>query len=151
MYRDGSRLFALCTLACFTLTARAEVTVLRNFTLIDGTGRAPVAAAALTIDADRIGWVGPVSELKVPGGASTVDLSGKYLLPGLIDSHVQDFGDVLVLIFNFLHFLLETFAVTALASEVNIGHKLHFDLHLAFTLTNIATATLYVKRESSGF
>jgi imidazolonepropionase-like amidohydrolase len=89
VYRDGSRLFALCALACITVTARAEVTVLRNFTLIDGTGRAPVTAAALTIDEDRIGWVGPVAQLKVPSGASTVDLSGKYLLPGLIDSHVH--------------------------------------------------------------
>jgi imidazolonepropionase-like amidohydrolase len=75
-------------LAC-TVVARAEVTVLRNFTLIDGSGRAPVAASALTIEDDRIGWVGPLSQLRPPAGAVTVDLSGKYVLPGLIDSHVH--------------------------------------------------------------
>src|SRR5689334_4610898 len=73
----------------WSVVARAEVTVLRNFTLIDGTGRAPVAASALIIEDDRIGWVGPLSQLRTPAGGSTVDLSGKYVLPGLIDSHVH--------------------------------------------------------------
>jgi hypothetical protein len=45
---------------------RAEVKVLKNFTLIDGTGGAPVSSAALVIDNGRISWVGPVSELKAP-------------------------------------------------------------------------------------
>ena len=82
-------LLTLCALAFAAVVAQAEVTVLRNFTLIDGTGRAAVPASALTIDDERIGWVGLVSELKAPTGAATIDLSGKYVLPGLIDSHVH--------------------------------------------------------------
>lgn len=70
-------------------TAHAAPTVLTNFTLIDGTGRASVPASALVIDAGRISWVGPRSNVKTPAGATVVDLSGKFLLPGLIDNHVH--------------------------------------------------------------
>jgi imidazolonepropionase-like amidohydrolase len=87
-HRRAWAFITLCVLACAPV-AHAEVTVLRNFTLIDGTGRAPLAAAALVIEGERIGWVGPVSQLKTPVGAATVDLTGKYVLPGLIDSHVH--------------------------------------------------------------
>ncbi|HWD97691.1 MAG TPA: amidohydrolase family protein [Bryobacteraceae bacterium] len=65
----------------------AEVKVLRNFTLIDGTGRAPVANSAMIIDNGRISWVGPVSQLKTPASAQVIDLSGKYVMPGLINLH----------------------------------------------------------------
>lgn len=70
--------------------AVAAITVLKNFTLIDGTGRAPVAGSSLIIGDDgRIAWVGPNDALKMPNGAKTVDLSGKYVMPGLIDAHVH--------------------------------------------------------------
>ena len=86
----GVALAALATLALCGATAKAQVTVLKNFTLIDGTGHAPEANYALIIGEDgRISWVGPVGELQAPAGAKTVDLTGKYLLPGLIDGHVH--------------------------------------------------------------
>jgi imidazolonepropionase-like amidohydrolase len=65
----------------------AEIKVLRNFTLIDGTGRAPAANSAMIIDNGRISWVGPVSQLKTPSSAQVIDLSGKYVMPGLINLH----------------------------------------------------------------
>jgi imidazolonepropionase-like amidohydrolase len=65
-------------------------TVLEHFTLIDGTGAAPKAGQALVIGPDgRIAWVGADADLKAPAGAETVDLTGKYLMPGLIDLHVH--------------------------------------------------------------
>ncbi|WP_129780871.1 amidohydrolase family protein [Peristeroidobacter soli] len=69
--------------------AQAAPTVLTNFTLIDGTGRAPVAASALVFDDGRVSWVGSRASLKLPSGATVVDLSGKFVLPGLIDNHVH--------------------------------------------------------------
>src|SRR6516164_1917871 len=66
---------------------RAEVKVLKNFTLIDGAGRAPVAAAAVIIDNGRISWIGPAAQLKVPAGAETSDLTGKFVMPGIINLH----------------------------------------------------------------
>jgi imidazolonepropionase-like amidohydrolase len=72
-----------------TLSAglHAEVTVLRNFCLIDGTGRPPITAAAMIIDNGRIAFVGTVATLKVPTGAQVLDLTGKYVMPGIVSLH----------------------------------------------------------------
>jgi len=69
--------------------AQAETNILTHFTLIDGTGRGPVADQALIITDGRVRWVGPAAKLKAPKGATVENLRGKYLLPGLIDSHVH--------------------------------------------------------------
>ncbi|HXB66730.1 MAG TPA: amidohydrolase family protein [Candidatus Acidoferrales bacterium] len=66
---------------------RAEVKVLKNFTLIDGSGLKPLAGAAMIVDAGRIVWVGPATQLQVPAGAQMVDLTGKYVMPGIINLH----------------------------------------------------------------
>lgn len=69
--------------------AQAASTVLTNFTLIDGTGKVPAPASALIFDEGRISWVGPAAQLQVPPGATLVDLTGKFVIPGLIDNHVH--------------------------------------------------------------
>jgi len=84
----------VCVVAAFLALAamcpaHAAPTVLRDFTLIDGTGRAPVAGSALIFDDGRISWVGPASKLKIPSGATVVNLTGKFVVPGLIDNHVH--------------------------------------------------------------
>ncbi|HYP15031.1 MAG TPA: amidohydrolase family protein [Bryobacteraceae bacterium] len=78
-------LLSLALLLC--CAAFAEVTVLKNFTLIDGTGRAPVAGSAMIIQDGRISWVGSATALKVPNGAEVNDLSGKFVMPGMINLH----------------------------------------------------------------
>lgn len=93
--RRASRRSALKCLAIFGaigslgVPAHAETTVLRHFTLIDGTGRAPQSDQALVMTNGRVSWVGPAHNLRVPKGAAVEELNGKYLLPGLIDSHVH--------------------------------------------------------------
>ncbi|MCM3881028.1 MAG: amidohydrolase family protein [Vicinamibacterales bacterium] len=67
----------------------ASTVVLSGFTLIDGNGGAPLPNAALVAQDGRITFVGPASELKAPAGATAQDLSGKFVLPGLIDLHVH--------------------------------------------------------------
>jgi imidazolonepropionase-like amidohydrolase len=74
--------------ALFTLLpAWAETIVLQNFTLIDGTGKAPVANAAMVITDGRIQYAGPKANAKIPQGATTQDLAGKYVMPGIINLH----------------------------------------------------------------
>jgi len=63
--------------------------VLRNFTLIDGSRGQPLAGAAMIVDAGRIVWVGPLTQLKAPAGAEMVDLTGKYVMPGIINLVVR--------------------------------------------------------------
>ena len=62
------RLFTHCPAAAFLVALtlagaplKAEVRVLRGFTLIDGTGAAAAPNSAMIIDAGRITWVGAVS------------------------------------------------------------------------------------------
>ncbi|MGW4031202.1 metal-dependent hydrolase family protein [Streptomyces sp. NPDC004838] len=57
---------------------------LAGATLIDGTGRDPVAGAHVVIDGTRI-------QDRAPSGR-TLDLTGLTLLPGLIDAHVHLLG-----------------------------------------------------------
>ncbi len=86
--RLSSLLLAL--LALLVAMPATAATVLTNFTLIDGTTRAPVRNAAMVIGDDgRIAWAGPASRLRAPGGAQRLDLGGRYVIPGLIDLHVH--------------------------------------------------------------
>ena len=77
-----------CLLLCATSLV-AQVKVLKNFTLIDGAGHAPVAHAAMILENGRIAWVGPEAKLKPPPSASITDLQGKYIMPGIINLHVH--------------------------------------------------------------
>ena len=61
-----------------------------NAHLIDGTGSAPVTGATVLVDGKRIAAAG--RDVPVPDGATVIDLKGKTLLPGLMDSHAH-FGD----------------------------------------------------------
>jgi imidazolonepropionase-like amidohydrolase len=67
--------------------AAAEAVVYRGATLIDGTGAPGRPGMSVLVDGERIKDVRPDAQLAVPPGARVVDLSGKFLLPGLVDSH----------------------------------------------------------------
>ncbi len=81
---------AVLTLAPYVVVGQAPASsagVLRNFTLIDGRGGPAAANSAAVIADGRISWIGPVAQLKAPAGASVRDLSGKFVMPGLINLH----------------------------------------------------------------
>ncbi len=67
--------------------AAAQAVLYRNATLIDGTGAPARPGMSVLVEGERIADVQPADRLSPPPGARVVDLSGKYLLPGLIDSH----------------------------------------------------------------
>jgi imidazolonepropionase-like amidohydrolase len=58
-------------------------------TLWDGTGRPPVPNAVTLVRHDRILCAGAAGECTIPTGARVIDARGRYLIPGLIDSHVH--------------------------------------------------------------
>ena len=64
--------------------ARA-VLVISGGTLIDGLGGAPVENSVIVVEGNRISAVGAEGDVEIPDGAETIDASGKYILPGLID------------------------------------------------------------------
>ena len=58
-------------------------------TLIDGTGAASIANSVIIVQADRIAALGNRAETHVPVGAKTVSLKGRYVIPGLVNTHVH--------------------------------------------------------------
>ena len=62
--------------------------------LIDGTGAPAIEDAVLVSTDGRIVAVGPAASTPIPEGAQRVDVSGKTLIPGLINAHGH-VGDVL--------------------------------------------------------
>jgi imidazolonepropionase-like amidohydrolase len=55
--------------------------------VIDGTGAAPLEQATIVVNNGRIESVGPAASAKIPAGATRVDMSGKTIVPGLINAH----------------------------------------------------------------
>ncbi|HVV27942.1 MAG TPA: amidohydrolase family protein [Rhizomicrobium sp.] len=85
----GAAAAALLAAAFSTVPAAAETTVLKNVTVIDGVSDAAKANEAIVMTDGKIAWVGPVAQLKAPAGAKVEDLSGKFVMPGIIDGHVH--------------------------------------------------------------
>jgi imidazolonepropionase-like amidohydrolase len=86
----GLKLGAMvAALLAVNLPAWGETTVLTNVTVIDGTGAPATANSAIVMTNGKIAWVGPAAGLKAPSGARIEDMSGKFVMPGIIDSHVH--------------------------------------------------------------
>ena len=55
--------------------------------LIVGDGRGPIENSAFLVENDRFSRVGTKGALQIPEGATRVDLTGKTVIPALIDAH----------------------------------------------------------------
>ena len=71
----------------------AAVTVFEGARLIVGDDSEPIEDAAFIVEEDRITAIGQSGELDVPAGAARVDLTGKTVMPALIDTHKHVAGD----------------------------------------------------------
>jgi imidazolonepropionase-like amidohydrolase len=78
--------------------APARVTVYQGARLITGNPASPVENATFVVEGARFTQVGRADSVKVPSGATRVDLAGKTVIPAIIDSHVHlsDNHDALV-------------------------------------------------------
>ncbi|MFB0566620.1 MAG: amidohydrolase family protein [Candidatus Aminicenantaceae bacterium] len=63
--------------------------VIKNGTIIDGTGTDPVQKGVVVIQGNKIMAVGSLVDVKIPSGAKVIDVMGMTVLPGIIDSHVH--------------------------------------------------------------
>jgi imidazolonepropionase-like amidohydrolase len=70
----------------------AKVTVLKAARLLDGRSDTFVRDAVVIVEKDRIKAVG--SGLAVPAGATVIDLGDATLLPGFIDCHTHQSGEL---------------------------------------------------------
>ena len=67
----------------------ADVTVFEGARLIVGDGSAPIEDAVFVVEGDRFTQAGRRADVEVPGGATRVDLSGKTVMPALVNTHVH--------------------------------------------------------------
>ncbi len=73
------------------LALAEQVTVIRAGSLIDGKSDAPRRNQVIVIRGNKIESVSDATALKIPDGATVLDLSHSTVLPGLIDSHTHIF------------------------------------------------------------
>lgn len=66
-----------------------QVTALVGGTVIDGNGGPPIENSVVVIQGNKILSVGSKSRTKIPKAAKVIDVTGKYIVPGLIDMHIH--------------------------------------------------------------
>ena len=66
---------------------RSDSILIRDATLIDGTGAKPRSGSDILVRGDRVVSIGP--DIETPPGAREIDATGKFVVPGLIDTHVH--------------------------------------------------------------
>jgi len=88
IYRFGLALLFGFIILMFSYTQQIAVT---GGVLINTDGSPPIENAVIVIDGSRIAAVGSHDEVAVPGDADIIDATGRWIIPGLIDSHVHFF------------------------------------------------------------
>ena len=63
--------------------------VIRNGTIIDGTGAQPIQVGIVVVEGDRVLAVGSEEDFRTGPGYRVVDAGGGTILPGLINSHIH--------------------------------------------------------------
>jgi len=93
-------------------------------TLIDVTGKPPVKDSVVVVQGDRIISAGARSNVEIPRGAKIIDVSGKFLLPGLWDMHS--------------HLYQAEFGPTYLAAGITTARDVGNDVEFGTTLRDAA-------------
>jgi len=74
-------------ISLFASAAFAEnVTVIRDATILTIT-HGKIEHGTVVMRGGKIAAVGPDSEISIPAGATVIDAAGKYVMPGIIDTH----------------------------------------------------------------
>ena len=80
--------FLLFVFYAYPAWSQPDALVIEDVTLIDGTGNPPVQNVTIIVQGDRIRYVGP-AEVDIPRGAHRIDGKGKFVIPGLMDTHIH--------------------------------------------------------------
>src|SRR5438876_6592111 len=82
-------LLAACLLVTplVSIAQTPGVLVIDGGTLIDGNGGAPVPNAAIIIQGNTVTTVGRKGQTAYPANAQVIHADGKFIIPGLWDSH----------------------------------------------------------------
>ena len=138
MTRISTTLLAVVALAALIVLAAIElqpsmaqapaasgVVALTGARIIDGTGRAPIQQGTVILNKGVIEAVGTAAGVKIPNGATRVDLSGKTIIPGLINAHAHLNFDQATKrpVRDDLILRLKTYATYGVTSTVSLGSR----------------------------
>lgn len=82
-------LFILVAL-CFSAQINAQI-VIKNVNIIDVKSGKILPSSSVVIVGEQLKEVGPSSKVKIPTNAQIIDGTGKFLMPGMTDSHIHFF------------------------------------------------------------
>ena len=92
MYRPLVLLLGLLVAACAgpdaDLQDGAVVTVFEGARLLTGDGQI-IDDAVFVVAGDEFGAVGSADQVEIPRGATRVDLSGRTVIPALVNAHIH--------------------------------------------------------------
>jgi len=125
----GSLLFLLSVSVMVEAQRSTRITLFEGARLIMGDGNAPIENSAFIVENDRFTSVGRNGELQGPRGAVRVDLTGKTVMPALVDVHShfgflnQKNGTMSKENFNAQNLLehLERYAYHGFAAAISMG------------------------------
>ena len=95
--RVAALILALCAASCSASPDSTEsapqaagtVTVFEGARVITGDDAAPIENATFVVEGTRFTQVGRTGDIKVPAGASRVNLAGRTVIPALLDTHTH--------------------------------------------------------------
>lgn len=84
-------LLLLTVVSCSDVQSEDDVKILRGATLFDGTGAPAIDHSVIVVRNGKIDCVGEEGNCPSSPNAEVIDVTGKYITPGLIDAHVHFF------------------------------------------------------------
>jgi len=85
---------ALLTVLASLDAAAATATVLLGARLIDGAGGPAIEDSIVVVENGRIRAAGPRAKVPVPKDSTRIDVAGKVIIPGLIDTHCHYWASI---------------------------------------------------------
>src|SRR5271169_3250368 len=82
-------LLSVAFLSCSCSSTPPPSLAITHVTLIDATGAAPQPDMTVFLADEQIAAIGPSNSVLIPRKTKTLDATGKFLTPGLVDMHVH--------------------------------------------------------------
>lgn len=89
LLRLGAVFAAILVASCADPETGGEATVFEGARLIVGDGSTAIEDAVFVVEGDRITQAGQRADVEIPESATRVDLSGKTVIPALVNTHVH--------------------------------------------------------------
>jgi len=85
-----SKLFFLLAVLVFCQSVAAATIALENIGIIDVKALEVINGQTILIDGNKITSISNTKKSSIPKGFTVIDMTGKYAIPGLIDTHVHN-------------------------------------------------------------